>query len=39
MSNYFNKINPIKFEGLESQNPLSFKHYDENRIVLNKTMK
>ncbi len=39
MSNYFNKINPIKFEGLESQNPLSFKYYDENRIVLNKTMK
>ena len=39
MSKYFDKIPKIKFEGTESINPLSFKYYDENKIVLNKTMK
>tara|TARA_Y100000590_G_scaffold257463_1_gene289173 strand:- start:3848 stop:5161 length:1314 start_codon:yes stop_codon:yes gene_type:complete len=36
---YFNKIEEIKFEGKSSDNPMSFKYYDENKIVLNKTMK
>ena len=39
MNSYFNKISGIKYEGNESDNPLSFKHYDENKVVLNKTMK
>tara|TARA_Y100001970_G_scaffold292223_1_gene432586 strand:+ start:6276 stop:7589 length:1314 start_codon:yes stop_codon:yes gene_type:complete len=39
MSKYFKKINQIKFEGKESNNPLSFKYYDENKIVFGKTMK
>ena len=39
MSNYFEKISEIQFEGKSSNNPLSFKYYDENKIVLGKTMK
>ena len=39
MSNYFNKIEKINFEGPESTNSLSFKYYDENKIVLGKKMK
>ena len=39
MSNYFEKISEIQFEGEISNNPLSFKYYDENKIVLGKTMK
>ncbi len=36
---YFKGINKIKFEGKESDNPLSFKYYNENEIVGGKTMK
>ena len=36
---FFPEIGKIKFEGLESRNPLSFRWYDENRIVMGKTMK
>ena len=39
MSTYFSNIPKIKYEGVESTNPLSFKYYDENKIVLGKTMK
>ncbi|SVA03877.1 uncharacterized protein METZ01_LOCUS56731, partial [marine metagenome] len=39
MSEYFNKISKINFEGSTSANPLSFKYYDENQMVLGKTMK
>ena len=39
MSEYFKNIPQIKYEGSESNNPLSFKYYDENRVVLGKTMK
>ncbi len=39
MSGYFKKIDKIKFEGKDSENPLSFKFYDENKIVLGKSMK
>ena len=39
MSDYFEKISEIQFEGESSNNPLSFKYYDENKIVLGKTMK
>lgn len=30
---------PIKFEGKESDNPMAFKFYDENRVVAGKTMR
>jgi len=36
---YFNGIGQIKFEGLESDNPLAFRWYDENKIVAGKPMK
>lgn len=36
---YFKGINKIKFEGPQSDNPLAFKYYDENKVVAGKTMK
>jgi xylose isomerase len=36
---YFKGIGKIKYEGRDSKNPLSFKWYDENKIVFGKTMK
>lgn len=38
MSGYFDHIDPIKFEGKDSVNPLAFKYYDPKKIVLGKTM-
>ena len=39
MSEYFKNISKIKYEGTSSNNPLSFKYYNENQTVLGKTMK
>jgi xylose isomerase len=36
---YFKGIDQIKFEGPESDNPLAFRYYDENRIIAGKSMK
>ncbi|MGN6493343.1 MAG: xylose isomerase [Agriterribacter sp.] len=36
---YFPGIGKIKFEGQQSDNPLAFKWYDENKVVAGKTMK
>lgn len=36
---YFRGIGKIHYEGKESDNPLAFKYYDENRIIAGKTMK
>ncbi|MDF2157669.1 xylose isomerase [Algoriphagus sp. CAU 1675] len=36
---YFSNIGKIPFEGKESDNPLAFRYYDENRIIAGKTMK
>lgn len=36
---YFKGIKKIQYEGKESDNPLSFKYYDENKVVAGKTMK
>jgi len=38
MADYFNDIAPIAYEGAKSHNPLSFKWYDRDRIVLGKRM-
>ena len=38
MSSYFSAIPNIRYEGQQSQNPLSFKWYDKNRIVAGKSM-
>ncbi len=39
MSKFFKNIAQINFEGIESDNLLSFKYYDENKVVLGKSMK
>jgi xylose isomerase len=36
---YFPSIGKISFEGRESDNPMAFRFYDENRVVAGKTMK
>jgi xylose isomerase len=36
---FFNGIEKIKFEGVESDNPLAFRWYDEDRKVAGKSMK
>jgi xylose isomerase len=36
---YFPTIGRIPFEGKESDNPMAFHYYDENRIIAGKTMK
>lgn len=36
---YFPGIGKIAYEGKDSDNPLAFKYYDENRIVAGKSMK
>jgi xylose isomerase len=35
---FFTQAEPIRFEGPESRNPLAFRWYDKNRVVLGKTM-
>ena len=35
---YFKGVKPIKFEGVESDNPLAFKYYNPRRKVGKKTM-
>ena len=39
MSEFFVNIPVIPFEGPNSKNPLAFKYYDANRIILGKPMK
>jgi len=36
---FFKQIGQIKYEGLQSDNPLAFRWYDENKIVGGKSMK
>jgi xylose isomerase len=38
MSQFFETIAPIKFEGKDSKNPLAYRYYDPNQVVLGKTM-
>jgi xylose isomerase len=39
MSNFFDKVGNIRFEGTNSDNRLAFRHYDENKVILGKSMK
>ena len=39
MQDYFKNIPEINFEGENSNNPLAFKFYDEDKIILGKSMK
>ncbi|MDR0962419.1 MAG: xylose isomerase, partial [Mediterranea sp.] len=36
---YFPMIGKIKFEGIESKNPLAFRYYDADKVVMGKPMK
>ena len=36
---FFKNISQIKFEGRDTDNPLAFRWYDENKMVAGKTMK
>ncbi len=36
---YFKNLNEIKFEGKDSDNPLAYRYYDKDKIVLGKKMK
>ena len=36
---YFKNISQIKYEGPQSDNPLAFRWYDENKMIAGKTMK
>ncbi|WP_417070370.1 xylose isomerase [Niveibacterium terrae] len=38
MKSYFDGIEKIRYEGPESSNPLAFKYYDADRVVLGKRM-
>ncbi len=38
MSTYFNHIPKIQYEGPESDNPLAFKHYEADKVVMGKTV-
>src|SRR4051795_6529623 len=37
-TSYFSGVQPIKYEGPQSKNPLAFRYYDKNRVVLGKRM-
>ena len=39
MNEIFSSIPKIKYEGSDSKNPLSFKFYDADKVILGKTMK
>ncbi|WP_261896563.1 xylose isomerase [Vibrio cyclitrophicus] len=39
MTDFFKHINKIQFEGTESSNPLAFRHYDADKMILGKSMK
>ncbi len=38
MTDFFAGIEPIRFEGSDSTNPLAFRYYDAGRVVFGKTM-
>lgn len=38
MTDFFKGISPVKFEGQSSSNPLAFRHYNKDEVVLGKTM-
>ncbi|MBK1682839.1 xylose isomerase [Rhodoferax fermentans] len=39
LASYFKDIAPIRYEGVDSTNPLAFRHYNPEQIVLGKSMK
>ncbi|MCB5199000.1 xylose isomerase [Loktanella sp. TSTF-M6] len=39
MTDYFKGIAPVTYEGPESTNPLAFRHYNPDEVILGKTMR
>lgn len=39
MSNYFNNIPKVKFEGKGTTNPFAFRHYNPDEVIMGKTMR
>ena len=37
-ANYFSEIEPVRYAGPETTNPLAYRYYDPKRVVLGKTM-
>ena len=37
-ANYFSEIEPVRFAGPETNDPLAYRYYDAKRVVLGKTM-
>ena len=35
---YFKDVKEIKFEGIDSDNPLSYRFYDKDKVVLGKKL-
>jgi xylose isomerase len=35
---FFGSVEPIRFEGPQSVNPLAYHHYDRDRVILGKRM-
>ena len=38
MSQFFESVEKIKYEGPNSENPLAFRHYNEDEIILGKSL-
>ncbi|HVX80602.1 MAG TPA: xylose isomerase, partial [Devosiaceae bacterium] len=38
MTDFFKGISPVKYEGPESRNPLAYRHYNKDEVVLGKRM-
>ncbi|MFT2112335.1 xylose isomerase [Marinomonas sp. 2405UD68-3] len=38
MSDFFDTVPFVKYEGVDSTNPFAFKHYDANKVLMGKTM-
>jgi len=38
VTDFFKGLSPVKFEGPQSANPLAYRHYDKNEVVMGKTM-
>ena len=38
MTDFFKGISPVKFEGAESSNPLAYRHYNRDEMILGKRM-
>ena len=35
---FFPGIEKVKYEGIESRNPMAFRYYDANKVIMGKTM-